>query len=99
MDSYSAFFNNGGFEKTGLDELLTKHQVGKVYVVGIALDYCVFWSAKDAHKLGYQTFLIKDATKGITQQGMDHALQVMESMGIQILTTQNILETPVKTEL
>ena len=56
VDSYSAFFNNGGFENTEMEEELDKHQIGKVYVVGIALDYCVFYSAMDSQKLGKYFF-------------------------------------------
>jgi len=91
VDSYSAFFNNGGFEKTELEALLDEKQVGKVYVVGIALDFCVFWSAKDAQKLGYETIVIKDATKGIFQESMDHAVEEMTKQGIQILTSESVL--------
>ncbi len=65
--------------------------MGKVYVVGIALDFCVFWSAKDAQKLGYETFVIKDATKGIFQESMDHAVEEMTKQGIQILTSESVL--------
>ena len=56
VDSYSAFFNNGGFENTEMEEELDKNEIGKVYVVGIALDYCVFYSAMDANRLGKDFF-------------------------------------------
>ena len=56
VDSYSAFFNNGGFENTEMEAELDKNEIGKVYVVGIALDYCVFYSAMDSQKLGKDFF-------------------------------------------
>ena len=56
VDSYSAFFNNGGFENTEMEAELDKNEIGKVYVVGIALDYCVFYSAMDSQKLGKDLF-------------------------------------------
>ena len=56
VDSYSAFFNNGGFENTEMEAELDRNEIGKVYVVGIALDYCVFYSAMDSQKLGKDFF-------------------------------------------
>jgi nicotinamidase/pyrazinamidase len=93
VDSYSAFFNNGGFENTEMEEELDKHQIGKVYVVGIALDYCVFYSAMDSKKLGYETFLVKDATRGITSEGIEHALDEMTKAGIKIVTSDTLMAT------
>ena len=71
--------------------------MGTVYIVGIALDYCVFYSAMDAKKLGYETFLVKDATKGISKPGMEHALNEMQKAGIKIIESSAILNK--KTEL
>jgi len=93
VDSYSAFFNNGGFEKTEMEEELDKNQIGKVYVVGIALDYCVFYSAMDSQKLGYETFLVKDATRGITSEGIQYALDEMTKAGIKIITSDALMAT------
>ena len=93
VDSYSAFFNNGGFENTEMEEELDKHQIGKVYVVGIALDYCVFYSAMDSQKLGYETFLVKDATRGITSKGIEHAIDEMTKAGIKIITSDTLMAT------
>jgi len=103
VDSYSAFYNNGGFENTEMEEELDKKNVGKVFVVGIALDYCVFYSAMDSQKLGYETFVVKDATRGITSKGIDHALDEMEKAGIKIITSDVLLkassDSASKTEL
>ena len=52
VDSYSAFFDNGGFSKTDLESKLEEHGVHKVFVSGLALDFCVFYSAMDADHLG-----------------------------------------------
>lgn len=91
VDSYSAFFNNGGFEKTELQAKLDELQVGQIYLVGIALDYCVFWSAMDSKKLGYDTYVIQDATKGITIEGIGKAVTEMTDLGIQLIQSDAIL--------
>ena len=78
---------------------LSKRNVDSVYVVGIALDYCVFYSAMDAKKLGYKTYLIKDASRGIAEEGMEHALNEMKKAGIQIIDSQDILRESEKDEL
>lgn len=93
VDSYSAFFNNGGFENTEMEAELDKNEIGKVYVVGIALDYCVFYSAMDSQKLGYETYLVKDATRGITSEGIAHALDKMTEAGIKIISSDTLMAT------
>ena len=57
MDSYSAFFDNGGFSKTELDTILKELQVQRVFVSGLALDFCVKFTSMDAKKLNYKTYL------------------------------------------
>jgi nicotinamidase-related amidase len=52
IDSYSAFADNGNFSQTPLDGVLRSAGVEKVFVVGVALDFCVYFTAKDAHFLG-----------------------------------------------
>jgi nicotinamidase/pyrazinamidase len=48
-----------------------------VYLTGLALDYCVFWSSKDAKTNGFDTFVIEDATRGIAADTIEHAKTVM----------------------
>jgi len=52
IDSYSAFFDNGHITRTELDELLKARNIAKLYVVGLATDYCVYFTAMDARTLG-----------------------------------------------
>lgn len=91
FDAHSAFFNAGGFDKTELHSLFEKHHVGKVYIVGVALEYCVFWSATDALNLGYETFVVEDATFGVTQEAIDQAMHNMKQSGIQIIQSKDLL--------
>ena len=65
-DSYSAFFDNGKQNTTGLLGLLKEQKINNVYVCGLAADYCVYYTAKDAAENGFKTFYIEDATKAIS---------------------------------
>jgi nicotinamidase/pyrazinamidase len=64
VDSYSAFFENDRVTATGLEYYLRGHRVGKVYLNGLAQDICVYYSAKGALRLGFDTFMIEDAARG-----------------------------------
>jgi nicotinamidase/pyrazinamidase len=63
LDSYSAFFENDGTTPTGLDGLLRGLGVDTVVLAGLAFDYCVFFSALDARRLGYKVLVVVDATR------------------------------------
>jgi nicotinamidase/pyrazinamidase len=87
IDSYSAFYDNGRFASTSLDELLKSHHVTSLYVVGLATDYCVSSTAIDAVSLGYQTTLILDATRGVSADTSDAAIANMKSLGISLVNS------------
>ena len=65
IDSYSTFFDNGHLKSTGLDEYLKNEKVTKLYLVGLATDYCVKYSVFDASKLGYEVIVIEDGCRGV----------------------------------
>ena len=65
IDSYSVFFENDRITSTGLIGYLKELNVTKVYMCGLAFDYCVYYSALDAKNLGLEVFIIEDACKGI----------------------------------
>jgi nicotinamidase/pyrazinamidase len=65
IDSYSAFFENDRKTTTGLDGWLKARGVSRLFLVGLASDFCVAFSAEDAVKLGYRVFVIEDACRGI----------------------------------
>ena len=52
VDSYSVFNDNGGFTKTELDVVLAANNIDVVFIVGLATDYCVYYTAQDAMELG-----------------------------------------------
>lgn len=93
VDSYSGFFDNGKKQATGLESFLKDAGVNKVYVVGLAADYCVKFTALDAQSLGFETFVIKDATRAVNLQpgDFDKALEEMQNEGIKVIDSKDIL--------
>ena len=67
--------------------------IKRLYITGLALDYCVFYSAIDAKELGYDVFVVQDATRGITDKGVKDAIKEMEDKGISIIMSSDILPT------
>ena len=65
IDSYSAFRENDRRTGTGLDGWLRARGVSRVFLAGLATDYCVAWSAEDAADYGFEVVLIEDACRGI----------------------------------
>ena len=65
IDSYSAFFENDKNTTTGLEGYLIKKDIKRLYLCGLAFDYCVFYSALDGVKLGFEVFVFRDLTKAI----------------------------------
>ena len=92
IDSYSGFYDNGYRKSTGLADYLIGKGVTELFVVGLAADYCVYYSAKDALKEGFTTHLIEDATRPIDQQGFEKAKEDIINMGGFILGSTEILK-------
>ena len=69
MDSYSAFFEADGKTTTGLAGYLKERGFSQVFLVGLATDFCVGWSALDARKAGFGRAVIEDACRGIDADG------------------------------
>jgi len=91
MDSYSAFYEADGKTPTGLTGYLKDRGLKKVYLVGLATDFCVAWSALDARKAGFEAAVIEDATRGIDAGGsLAKAWQDMTGAGVQRLQSAGI---------
>lgn len=69
VDSYSAFTEADGKTTTGLAAYLKARKVERVFVAGLATDFCVAWTALDARKAGFETYVVEDACRGIDTQG------------------------------
>lgn len=65
IDSYSAFFENDKVTSTGLGGYLRDRGITRVFVVGLAYDFCVGYSAIDARRLGFEATVLKDLTQAI----------------------------------
>ena len=68
IDSYSTFFDNAKRRSTGLESFLRGHGVESVYLLGLATDYCVKYSALDGARLGFQTRVVTDGCRGLTSR-------------------------------
>lgn len=92
IDSYSAFMEADQKTTTGLAGYLRERGIDTVFVVGIATDFCVAWTAIDACKLGFKTYVIADASKGIDLNGsLQHAWQDMLAHGVKRIYTKDIV--------
>jgi nicotinamidase/pyrazinamidase len=69
IDSYSAFYENDRKTPTGLVGYLRERGLSRVFLAGLALDFCVRYSAEDARREGFAVFVIEDACRGIDMQG------------------------------
>jgi nicotinamidase/pyrazinamidase len=65
IDSYSAFFENDRTTATGLAGYLRERNLTRIFLVGLAYDYCVGYSALDARRLGLPAFVLRDACRAI----------------------------------
>ena len=69
IDSYSAFFENDHRTPTGLAGYLRERGLRRVFLAGLALDFCVGWSAEDAHRHGFEVVVVEDACRAIDVDG------------------------------
>jgi nicotinamidase/pyrazinamidase len=76
VDSYSAFFENDRTTPTGLFGYLKERKFTRVFLAGLAYDYCVGYSALDARRLGLPAVVIRDACRAI---GLDNSVEKIES--------------------
>lgn len=87
IDSYSAFQDNNHFMKTGLEDFLRYHDIQLVEIVGLALDYCVKFTALDAVNAGFVTCLHFNGTKAVNVKpdNSKNAIYDMLERGVTIL--------------
>jgi nicotinamidase/pyrazinamidase len=92
IDSYSTFFDNAHRRHTGLAHYLEKRSIKDIYLMGLVLDYCVKYSALDAHHLGLNTHVILDGCRGIELESgdIDRALDEMRRAGATILKSADL---------
>jgi nicotinamidase/pyrazinamidase len=87
QDAYS------GFQGTDLDSLLRERRIKRLFVGGLATDYCVLNTVKDGLKLGYRVFLLCDAVRAVEARPGDgeRALEEMEKLGAVLIKTADVV--------
>ena len=86
IDSYSAFFENDRRTRTGLAGYLHERGIKRVFIAGLALDFCVRWSAEDARNLGFDAVVIEDACRAIDTSGsLTAARAAMAQAGVEVI--------------
>jgi nicotinamidase/pyrazinamidase len=86
VDSYSGFYDNERRRSTGLAEWLRERGVSEVHVMGLATDYCVRFTARDALDEGFTTTLIEDGCRGIDVKpgDVDAAIAELRQAGVKV---------------
>ena len=91
VDSYSAFTEADGKTTTGLAAYLKARKLQRLFMAGLATDFCVAWTALDARKAGFEAYVIEDACRGIDTQGsMAKAWADMAKAGVKRIQSSDI---------
>jgi nicotinamidase/pyrazinamidase len=93
IDSYSGFYDNGHRRSTGLGEYLRERGVTDVFVMGLATDYCVKFTALDAvGKVGLKTTLVVDGSRAVNLRpgDADAAVEEMRLEGVRVVTSDSL---------
>ena len=91
VDSYSAFLEADRRSRTGLEGYLKERGVKRVFVCGLATDFCVAWTALDARKLGFTAAVVEDACRAIDMQGsLSAAWEKMKKAGVGRIVSADI---------
>jgi nicotinamidase/pyrazinamidase len=91
MDSYSAFFEADGKTTTGLAGYVRDRGFRQVFLVGLATDFCVCWSALDARKVGLGALVVEDACRGIDTEGsLAKAWDQMTKAGVKRIRSADL---------
>ncbi|MHA1214668.1 MAG: bifunctional nicotinamidase/pyrazinamidase [Candidatus Hodarchaeales archaeon] len=94
IDSYSVFLENDKETETGLRAFLSSLGVKRVFLCGLALDYCVFYSAMDGKKFGFNVYSILDLTRAVNspENSVSDSLDKMSGVGVKFIKFDAILD-------
>jgi nicotinamidase/pyrazinamidase len=92
IDSYSAIYDNGHRKATGLGDFLRGHEVRETVILGLATDYCVKFTVRDARQLGFEVVVVEDGCRGVDLVSGDseRAFDAMRAAGARILRSQGV---------
>ena len=92
IDSYSAFLEADRHTTTGLAGYLKERGIDTVYMVGLALDFCVMFSALDARAAGFNAFVVLDACRAIDRDGsLAAAMERMQTAGVGLIKSNQLI--------
>lgn len=92
IDSYSTFFENDRKTPTGLAGYLRDRGLARIFLAGLAFDFCVRYSAEDAHRLGFVPTVIEDACRAIDVEGSAEATRrSFSALGIPNIVAASLL--------
>jgi nicotinamidase/pyrazinamidase len=91
IDSYSVFVENDRRTPTGLAGYLRERGLKRVFLAGLAFDFCVRWSGEDARRLGFEAVVIENACRSIDLNGSAvEARHILEAAGVTLTTVQAV---------
>lgn len=92
IDSYSAFLEADRTTPTGLSGYLRERGMSRLFVTGLATDFCILWTALDARAAGFMVAVIEDAVRGIDIDGsVANAWKTMTQAGVERITSNSLL--------
>jgi nicotinamidase/pyrazinamidase len=93
IDSYSAFLENDKKSETGLKGYLNSLEIKKIFICGLALDYCCYYTALDGLTFGFEVCFLVNLTRGIDLPpgNISKSLQDMRDKGIKFATKDNLI--------
>jgi len=91
VDSYSGFQDNDKKSETGLREYLNSKKIKRIFVCGLALDYCCYYTAMDGFNFGYKVYFLVDLTRGVDlpEGNIKTALETMKKTGIKFVNNES----------
>jgi len=90
IDSYSGFYDNAHLKSTGLAGYLKEKLVTELYFVGLAAEYCVYFSILDALFEGFQVTLLEDGTRALNQEEFEKAKREILRKGGRIINSEEL---------
>ena len=92
IDSYSAFFENDRWTPTGLAGYLQERNLTRVFLVGLAYDFCVGYSALDTRRVGLQAVVIRDACRAINLEGSVASIEAgFDQAGVMLIESAMLI--------
>lgn len=97
VDSYSGLLEADRKTHTGFHAYCEDRFVNRLYLCGLATDFCVMWTALDAIHLGYEVYLVTDATRGIDINGsLEAAMDHMKMAGVKMITSEEVIAREIR---